>query len=192
MATNKLNYIENDGNVVVLGSGELYAMKLTPSTDYSTVTTESMTDLGYIQANATLKMSAETKDIETANAGTVGSVSGKKAVSFTTGIMSWDLDNLANFLTGSSVTTDATSGKKTFYYGDADKAPNVMLRFVSEDEAANKKITIDMYKCNFNGEVGFDFGEDPITFDYSFKVLATTMPNNKLGYCAVTEEKITV
>ena len=192
MAANKLNYIDNDGKVVVLGSGELYALKHTASIDYSTVTTETMTDLGYIQANATLKMAAESKDIETANDGIVGTVQGKKTVTFTTGIMDWNLDNVSNFLSGSSVVTDATSGKKTFYYGDADKSPNVMLRFVSEDEAANKKITIDMYKCNFNGELGFDFGEDPVTFDYSFKVLSTTMPNSKVGYCSVTEEKITV
>jgi hypothetical protein len=190
MAANKLNYIEADGRSVILGSGQLYAIQNTGSLDYSTITTESMTDLGFIQANAELKASAERKDIETANGGTVASVQGKKTVEFVTGIMDWNLSNVSSFLTGSSVVEDVATGKKTLYYGDADKSPNVMLRFVSEDETAKKRITIDIFKCSFMGELGFIFGEDPITFDYAFKVLSTTMPNNKMGYFSVTEEDI--
>lgn len=192
MAKNKLNYITGDGgNSVVLGSGELYAIKHTPSIDYKTIATTAMTDLGYIKANATLKATAESKEIETANAGTVGSVAGKKTVTFVTGIMDWNLKNIADFLSGSTYSKDATSGKETFEYNDADKATNVMLRFISEDEANNKRITIDIYKCNFVGELGFDFGEDPITFDYNFKVFATTKPDGKLGYFTITTEPIT-
>lgn len=191
MSTNKLNYVTDGDRTAVLGSGELYAIKHTTGMDYSTVTTENMTDLGYIQANATLKASVETVDIETANYGTIATLPKKKTVTFDTGIVEWNLKNVSDFLTGSSYSADETTGKKSFYYGDGDRSPDVMLRFVSEDESAKKRITVDMYKCNFNGDIEMAFStSDPITFDYAFKVLSTTMPNGKNGYYFVSEETI--
>ena len=42
------------------------------------------------------------------------------------------------------------------------------------------------------GELDLNFnGEDPITFDYNFKLLSSKMPNNKYGYFSLTEEDIT-
>jgi len=191
MAAEKLNYITADSKSVVIGSGELYAIKHTAGMNYGTVTTESMTDLGFIQANAVLKAKAETKDLVGANCGIVGTVPLSKEVTFETGIMEWNLDNVSKFLTGSDYSVVVETGVKKFYYGDADKAPDVMLRFVAEDEATGKRITVDIYKCNFSGELSLDFNnDDPITFDYSFKVLSTIMPNTKRGYFLVTEEDI--
>lgn len=191
MASNKLNYVTSDGKSVLLGSGELYAMKHTSGMDYSTVTTASMTDLGFIEKDATLKAAIETVDLESANDGILATLPKKKTVTFETGIMEWNLKNVSDFLTGSSYLLDATTGTKKFYYGDADKAPDVMLRFVSEDETAGKRITVDIYKCNFNGDLEMAFSnDDPVTFDYNFKVLSTIMPNTKQGYFLVTEEDI--
>lgn len=191
MAANKLNYITEDSKSVILGSGELYAIKHTSGMNYATITTATMTDLGYIEANAKLSAKVDKKTVEAANAGDVFQFDGKKTVEFSTGIIEWNLKNIADFMTGSTYAVDETTGKKTFYYGDSDKSPNVFLRFVSEDEVAKKRITVDIYKCNFMGELAFDFNNDkPVTMDYSFKVLSTVMPNSKQGYFLVTEEDI--
>ena len=193
MSANKLNVVTSENKSVLVGSGELYAMKYTSEmikNGVANIKTEQMTDLGFIQEDAELKTSAELTEITGANCGVVGTINNKKSVEFNTGIMEWNLNNVANFLTGSDITTDGT--KKVFYYGDSDQSPTVFLRFVSEDEANKKRITIDMFRCNFMGELDLNFnGEDPITFDYNFKLLSSKMPNNKYGYYSLTEEDIT-
>lgn len=192
MSANKLNVVTSENKLVLVGSGELYAMKYTPEmfqNGVKDIKTENMTDLGFIKEDAELKVSAELTEINSANYGVVGTINGKKSVEFNTGIMEWNLNNVANFLTGSEIKTD--ENKKTFFYGDADQSPNVFLRFVSEDESSKKRITIDMLRCNFMGELDLNFnGEDPITFDYNFKLLNSKMSNDKYGYYQLTEEDI--
>lgn len=182
--------VKTDTDRVVLGSGELYAVVYDPDTDYSTLATSEMTCLGFIKENAELKTTIERKDIESANRGTIASIAGKKTVEFNTGIFSYDLENVASFLTGSEF--KKVGSKTTFTFADNDKTPQVVLRFVAEDKDENTRITVDMFRCSWIGDFILDFNtEDPISFDYNFKVLTVLDENGKSKYFTVTEEPIT-
>lgn len=134
---------------------------------------EKLIHLGYIEANAALKAAVEKVEVEAANAGTVLELTKKKTVTFQTGIFSWNLGNVAKFLTGSDYTVDEETGNSKFVYAHEDSSPDVYLRFVSEDIKSKKRIVINMFCCSFNGELAFDFSNDkPVTFDYSFKLLS--------------------
>lgn len=194
MSANKLNVISQNNKSVLVGSGELYAMKYTAEMyqkGTADIKTENMTDLGFIKEDAEIKASSELHEISAANAGVIGTIGGKKSVEFNTGIMEWNLENVANFLTGSEVEKSRDGKALTYFYSDTDKAPDVFLRFVSEDEAAKKRITLDMYRGNFMGELDLNFnGEDPVSFDYNFKLLSTEV-NDKPRYFSIKEEDLT-
>ena len=184
-----LNYITNGTNKVILGSGQLYAIE-TPSTD-TVPDTASMVNIGFIESNASLKASATTTDVRSANSGKVGTVQKDKNVEFSTGIISWDLKNVSDFLTGSEFVINTETGTKTFTYCEDDSTPTTYLRFISEDLKAKKRITVNMFRCNFKGELNLDFNtEKPITFDYTFDVLMSILSGKK-KYFEVIEEDIT-
>lgn len=190
-----MNYITSGSETVVLGSGDLYALPVSQISDVFNLTTAEESELiylGFIEANSTLTTSIDKSALKAANAGTVASIVKDKTVSFSTGILSWNLDNVSQLLTGSDVVTDSTSGKTTFTYAYEDKSPEVYLRFVSADSSANKKITINMFKCSFSGELKLEFStEDPVTFDYSFDVLALkNSSRNKHDYYNIVTESI--
>ncbi len=173
-----MNFITNGTQDVVMGSGDLYGMPTADIVDLFNVTTteaESLVYLGFIEANAILKAAIEKAKITAANGGDIGSIVKGKTVTFQTGIMSWNLENVANMLTGSDYEVEAVTGKTTFTYAHEDNIPSVYLRFISTDETAKKKITINMFSCSFNSELEFNFNLDkPVTFDYSFDVTAQT------------------
>jgi len=188
------NYVTNGDQNVVLGSGDLYAIKVSEVVDVFNLTTleeADLTYLGYIESDAELKSSAKKIELTAANAGRVGTLQGQKTVSFSTGIFSWNLDNVSNFLTGSSVTTDVATGKKTFIYAEEDRSPRVYLRFVSTDTSANKKITVNMLAGEFAGELALNWNSDsPITFDYSFDLSSVKDTAGKHQYYQIISEDI--
>lgn len=184
-----MNYIKTDTETAVLGSGELYAAVYDSAVDYDTLATEDMVCLGYIKEAAELKTALERAELESANRGTVATLVKKKVVEFSTGIFSYNLENVSKFLTGSKY--EEADGKRTFYFGDADATPQVVLRFIAIDETNNKKITVNMFRCQWQGDFTLNFNnDDPIEHDYSFKVLSAKMPNGKLGYFSVVEEDL--
>lgn len=182
---------------VFLGSGDLYAISASELTNVFSLTTAEEEKLksgylGYIEANATLKAVVEKIDLIAANAGKVESLNKDRKVSFQTGIFSFNLDNVSKFLTGSEYTVDEATGKSKFTYANEDKTPKVYLRFVSENKASNKKVVVNMFSCSFAGELAFEFSnEKPVTFDYSFDVLAQkNTTTGKNVYYEVTTETI--
>jgi hypothetical protein len=189
-----MNFITNGTEDVVMGSGDLYGMPTKGIVDLFTLTTteeEKLVYLGFIEANAILKAAVEKSKIKAANGGDIGSIVKSKTVTFKTGIMSWNLDNIAKLLTGSDYETEEITGKTTFTYAHEDQSPNVYLRFVSTDDTAKKKITINMFSCSSNSELSFDFNLDrPVTFDYSFDVTAQTNTESKHVYYQIITETI--
>lgn len=179
-----MNYISTDSENVVLGSGELYAALYTPEKSVVEMTTEEMDCIGYIKDSATITTNYERKSVTTANRGTIANFTTSTEVEFSTGIMSFNLENVAKYLTGS------TYEDGSFYFEDS-QAPTICLKFVMEDTANNKKIVIDMYRCNWTGNLNLDFNtEDAVEFDYTFAVLANMM-DNKVRYFKITESAIT-
>lgn len=176
---------------VVLGSGWLYAAPVTSIANvFSLTTTEeaALVNIGYIESNAKLTAKSKAVWAESANAGRVRKFEGDKEVSFETGFISWNLENVSNFLTGSDYTE--ANGIKTFTYANSDSAPTVFLRFIYTDEVEKIKVTIDMFKCQFNGDLALDFNKkNPVTFDYAFELLAKNN-GTKNVYFNIKEETI--
>ncbi|MEA4921389.1 MAG: hypothetical protein VB078_10790 [Clostridiaceae bacterium] len=176
---------------VVLGSGWLYASPVSAITDvFALTTTEAaaLVNIGYIESSAKLSTKSKATFATAANAGKVKRCEGDKEVAFETGIISWELDNVAKFLTGS--TYAEADGVKTFTYANSDTAPIVFLRFIYEDQTDNRKVTIDMYRCQFTGELELDFNKkDPVTFDYAFDLLAKNN-GTKNVYFNIKEEAL--
>ena len=164
----------DDNQTVVLGSGRLYAAlakDISNVFDLTTADEAKLVDLGYIEANAKLVAKAKSTPVTSANAGTVANFKAPPDVSFDTGIISWNLQNVAKFLTGSDYVE--TNGVKKFTYSANDHSPVVFLRFVYADDAVGKVITIDMVKCQFAGDLAFDFNtKDSISFDYNFTLMS--------------------
>lgn len=180
-------------NSVVLGSGWLYAAPYKDISNPFALSTEDeakLTNIGFIESNAKLVAKSKIVSAESANAGKVFNRNVGKEVSFQTGIISWNLDSVSKFLTGSDYTVDETTGKKTFLYANSDSAPRVFLRFIYTDETENKKITMDMFCGQFNSGLTLDFNnKNPVSFDYSFDLLAKDN-GTKYVYFRIDEEKI--
>lgn len=182
-------------NNVLMGSGYLYAASskdISNPFDPTPTDIDKLVDLGYIQANAVLKSAVDKVDVKAANAGKIMSYIKERNVSFSTGIFSFNLENVAKFLTGSEFVEDATTKKQIFTYGNDDKNPNVFLRFVATDESSGKRIIYNLFSCEFNGELTFDHNDDkPVVFDYSFTVMSAKNPTSgKYQYYNVTVEDI--
>ena len=179
----------SDTTSVVLGSGRLYAAKARDISNVFDLTAEDkakLVDLGYIKANAKLVSKAKVVTATAANAGTVATFKGDPDVSFSVGIISWNMENVAEFLTGSDYIE--TNREKKFTYSANDNSPAVFLRFVYSNDAVGKVVTIDMLKCQFSGDLIFDFNtKDPVSFDYNFTLMSRTN-GAKNSYYTVTEK----
>lgn len=156
---------------IILGSGELYLGKVAEgATD--AVIDAALSNVGYIESGATLNYKPTTKDIETANRGTIMSYITKEDVSFKTGIISWKIENLA-LLAPATVTTDATKKTKKVVVGGKGSLPVNYLRFVHTKDDG-KKLIVNIYKTQQTSgfELNFD-KEKPLSLNYEFKALAS-------------------
>lgn len=89
---------------VVVGSGYLYACEYSKIANPYAITDselELFEEIGYIESNATLSAKATSVDVKTANYGKIGKIYSDKAVSFVTGVISWNMEHIAKYLTGS-------------------------------------------------------------------------------------------
>lgn len=176
---------------VVVGSGYLYACDADKIANPYAITAEeraAFEEIGYIESDAVLSAAATSVDVTTANYGKVGKIYSDKEVSFVTGIISWDLENVAKYLTGSEY-EDTETGSR-FYYGVDDRAPRVCLIFVSEDEKEGKRISIVMPLAQFQGELEMNFNsENPVSFNYAFDLMSTVNPEKQKSYYFYTDEE---
>ncbi|WP_312729410.1 hypothetical protein [Enterococcus sp.] len=174
---------------VVLGSGTLYAALAKDISNVFNLTAADeakLVDLGHIEANAKLLSKSKVNPVESANHGTVMTFKGPPDVSFSTGIITWNMENVAKFLTGSDYIE--TNGVKKFTYSANDNSPVVFLRFVYANDVVGKVITIDMVKCQFAGDLNFDFNlKSAISFDYNFRLMSR--PNGAKSTFYTVSEK---
>ena len=191
-----MNYVSNnlksgDKSGVVVGSGYLYACIADEIADRYNLTAEDLEkfdEIGYIEADAVLTANATSVDLSTANYGKIGKIYSDKKVSFVTGIISWNLEHISKYLTGSEYET-TEDGKTRFYYGVDDRAPRVCLRFVSEDDREGKKIVIVMPLAQFQGELEMNFNADnPVSFNYAFDLMSTVNMEKQKSYYFYMDE----
>lgn len=175
----------------VVGSGYLYACIYDSIKNPYAITEEeraAFDEIGYIEDSAVLKATATGVDLKTANYGKIGKIYSDKEVSFVTGVISWNLENVAKYLTGSEY--EETEAGTRFYYGVDDRAPRVCLIFVSEDEKEGKRISIVMPLAQFQGELEMNFNaENPVSFNYAFDLMSTVNPEKQKSYYFYTDEE---
>lgn len=162
---------------IMLGSGELYIAKCSDLSSLSAPTDEDLAkfvNIGAISGNATLSIKDDDKDVESTNRGVVDVYHGKRTVSFKTGIITFNLENLANFIYGGDYTDDTTNKKQTVSIG-SETAGKCYLKFIHTDKETGNTLTVNIYQSIFSGEQSFEFGEDATSTNYEFKALATTI-----------------
>ena len=189
VVTNKLR--SGKDSSVIVGSGYLYACLADDIANPFTITSEErakMEEIGYIESDATLRANATGVDITTANYGKIGKLYSDKEVSFVTGILSWNLENVSKYLTGSDF--EETESGTRFYYGVDDQAPKVCLIFEADDDHNGKKISLVMPRAQFQGELEMNFNaETPVSFNYAFDLMSVVRPDNHKAIYFYTDEE---
>jgi len=165
---------------IILGSGELYIGLASEIADLANLTTqeeEALVNIGAIESGASITIKTEKKEIKAANRGLIRKFVVDKEVRFSTGIMTWVMENVAKYLLGSTFTKDATTGQEKFVLNKNDDAPVVYLRFVHKKKTGGS-LTVNIYKAQFDADFSFPFeAEKPLTVDYECVALADNSGN---------------
>lgn len=155
---------------IILGSGQLHLGLCDNIADLANLTPEeeaALVNVGAIESGATLEIETDATEIESANMGVIARIPVKTTVTFKTGVMTWNLDNL-KFLCDMQVTTNPTTGEKKTVIGAIQKFPEVYLRFVHQKKDGGELI-INIYRAQPEGNLALEFAkEDPTVVDYSF------------------------
>lgn len=177
-----MNYANSDP--IILGSGELYiglASDIADLTSLTTVEEEALINIGAIEAGASLTITNQKADVVSANRGKLMKFLIDRDVKFTTGILTWDSQNVCDFLLGGSYSEEKDAGdvvtSKKMVVGSKDVLPDVYLRFVHTKKDGGK-LTVNIYKANFDGELSFLFEkEKATTINYEFMAMAHDTSN---------------
>lgn len=177
-------FYQTDDGVFAKGSGYLFAIEAA-NFQRDNFDLDDMVEIGYIRESATFKHTQETQEVTTANYGTIAVLGGNAESTFETGIITYNANNVAKFLTGNSIVK--SNGKNITYGSTKYQRPEVALVFVSDK--TDPDYTLVMPKCVWIGDYELDFNNDnPIEFNYNFKCLDVTMPNGEIGsYWEITK-----
>lgn len=177
-----MHYQESDP--IILGSGELYvgiAKDIQDPSQLSEEEEEKLVNIGAIESGANIDIANEYKEINTMNRGMVLKLKTDTKIKFVTGVCTWEMKNISDFLTGSKFTE--TSTEKKMVIGKDDHTPVVYLRFVHKKHDGGQLI-VNMYKAQFDGDLNFVFdNENPLTINYEF----AGMTNNQGNYVEFIE-----
>ncbi len=177
-----MNYQESEP--ILLGSGELYLGLVTGIADLENLTTieeEALTNIGAIESGASITIGAEKIEIKSTNRGLIKKITTDKNIKFSTGIMTWILENISKFLLGAAFTDDGAGTKKMILNFD-DESPIIYLRFVHQKKSGGT-LTVNIYKAQFDGDLSFEFSDKPTTVNYEFAGLA----NDNKNYIEIIE-----
>ncbi|MEC1725851.1 hypothetical protein P9E34_14125 [Schinkia azotoformans] len=157
---------------ILLGSGKLsLGVVANVATATETEIAAALTEVGAISGGATLTYTPTFKEIKSANYGTLASFLTDEQVTFTSGILNWNLKNLENFSAG-AYSEDETAGTRRIGIGGLRNVPINYLRF-EHTKPSGKKLTVNIFKAQSqNGfELAFD-SENETIIDAQFKALA--------------------
>lgn len=163
---------KKDSDPIILGSGELY-LGIVPNIETATETeiVPLLENVGAIEGGASLTYKPSFKEVESSNRGTIAKFLSKEEVTFKTGIITWDLDNL-KMLCPANVKEDVSNNTKTMIIGGQGAIPVNYLRF-EHTKKDGKKLTINIYKASADGGFEFNFdSEKPLSVNYEFTALA--------------------
>lgn len=158
-------------NRIVLGSGNLYISEATASNGVYTIPADATIEtennrLGYIQGGATLEYTPTFYNVKD-DLGVVGKrFLTEEAVTFKSGILTWNGQTLAKLCASAQVDTITESGQRIVKIGGIEHFDNkaYVLRFVHDEDSTNK-IRITLVGNNTNG------------FELQFQANAETVVN---------------
>lgn len=129
---------------LVVGSGELY---LGTIADLATATEQdivnSLINVGAISGGAEISYEPDVKTVKSANRGKLLNFVTDEEVTFKTGIITWNLDNLAK-IAPATITTDSETGTKTLKLGVSTSIPVNYLRFIHTKKNNTGTITVNI------------------------------------------------
>lgn len=157
-------------DTILLGSGDLYLGKVDPNATETEIQA-ALVNVGAISGGATLTYKPSFHDIESANRGTIMSFLTKEEISFKSGILTWNLENLSK-LSAASYSEDKTAGTRRIGLGGLKNVPVNYLRFV-HTKPDGKKLTVNIFRAQAQSgfEITFD-SEKETVIDAEFKALA--------------------
>lgn len=165
---------------IILGSGELYlglASDIADLEELTTVEEDALINIGAITGGATITLGSEKIDVIAENRGLVKKKTTAKNVRFSTGVMTWILKNVSDFLLGATYTDDTVNKTKKMVVGLGDSDKIVYLRFVHTKEDGTT-LTVNIYKAIFDGEISLAFSKDnAMSVNYEFVALSNDNNN---------------
>jgi hypothetical protein len=156
---------------VILGSGELYLGKVDNPESASEATIEAaLKNVGAIDSGAEVSYSPEFEEIRSANRGLITRLMTSEEVTFSCGVMTWVMENLAE-IAPSTLTTDATTGEKRLQIGGQKELPINYLRFIHKKKDGGELI-VNILKAQVTNGFNFAFdGDAASVFEYEFSAL---------------------
>lgn len=157
-------------NTILLGSGDLYLGQVDPNATETEISA-ALVNVGAISGGSQLIYKPTFKDIESANRGTIMSFLTKEEVTFKSGLLTWNLENLSK-LSASHYSEDTTAGTRRIGIGGLKNVPVNYLRFV-HTKPDGKTLTVNIFRAQSQSgfEITFD-SEKEVVLDAEFKALA--------------------
>lgn len=148
---------------IVLGDGELYMYKFTGENEIpadETIETEE-NNVGNTSGGTTISYEPEPYEVKNQYGKTVKRVVTSEEVTFTSGLLDWDLEKVKLLTTGETE-IDEDKGTHTLTLGGNNPMTNVLIRFVHKKDDG-KKIRFTMIGSAGNGfEMEFNPEEETV------------------------------
>lgn len=177
--------VAKDINQIILGAGEVYMYKVegtvTEVPNDETIETEEH-NVGHCSGGFSIEYKPTKYEVKNQYGRIVKSFITEEAVSCKTGILSWNLDNLALLSTG---VVTSSSGKKTLTIGGGGALNTVLVRFVHTKDDG-KKIRFTMF-----GQGGSGFALDFSTTELTVDAELTAVEKKAKFLCSIEEEVAT-
>lgn len=152
-----------DKNEILVGAGDVYMLEFTGSEipEHSVIETEE-NNVGHTSGGASIEYKPTKYDVENSYGRIVKSFITKEECTFKTGLLTWNLFNLA-LLTTAKIATDVSTKKRTLTFGSGGALKNVLVRFVHVKENG-KKLRFTMIGNAGNGFT-MDFSGKEVSVD---------------------------
>jgi hypothetical protein len=167
-----------DGRTFLVGSGELY-IGATPLEDSATIETieASVVNIGHITAGASVTYKPTYVDVKGGNRlGTFMRFLTDEEVTFKTGIITWNQDNIA-ILAPATSDIDVASSSKSMKIGGDRTTLNVNVLLFVHEKADGKKLKVLIRKAQSTNGFALAFDNKEMTIDAEFTALSCTDGN---------------
>lgn len=167
--------VQASDSEIILGSGELYLGFISDIIDLENLTTieeEALSNIGAISGGSTITLGSEKIEVTSDNRGLIKKKTTAKNIKFSTGVITWVMENVSKFLLGATYADDTLNKEKKMVIGLGDSDPIVFLKFVHTKEDGTT-LTVNIFKAQFDGEIGLVFNKDAaMSVNYEFIGLA--------------------